>query len=158
MEFVDAEGRRVDLAQHIGKQKLVLVVLRGTPMRDSPGSPKGKVCPSCVAQAGSLMANRERFQQHGAVVLVVFPGPADRLGELLQSARKNTPGEPEWNFRVLLDRDCEACDRLGIRDDLAKPATYIFDTRGRVVYAYVGVTSTDRPSVRAMLEQLEKTE
>jgi hypothetical protein len=57
---------------------------------------------------------------------------------------------------VLLDRECSACDRLGIRDDLAKPSTYILDTRGNLVYAYVGETSTDRPSVKAVLAQLDK--
>ena len=51
-----------------------------------------------------------------------------------------------------------ACDRLGIRDDLAKPSTYILDTRGNVVYAYVGETSTDRPSVKAVLTQLDKAD
>jgi peroxiredoxin len=58
----------------------------------------------------------------------------------------------------LLDRDCTACDRLGIRADLAKPSTYVLDTKGNVTYAYVGETSTDRPSVKAVLDQLDRAE
>ena len=32
----------------------------------------------------------------------------------------------------------------------------ILDTRGNLVYAYVGVTTTDRPSIKAVLAQLDK--
>jgi len=91
-------------------------------------------------------------------VLVVFPGPSERLGEFLQTAKGRTPGEPERWFQVLLDEECRACDRLGIRDDLAKPSTYILDTQGNVVFAYVGETSTDRPSIKAILTQLDQAE
>jgi peroxiredoxin len=150
--FVDSNGKSVDLTSFRGK-KVVLVVLRGI-----PHSFGGALCPSCVAQAGSLMANREEFEKRFTELLVVFPGPTDRIGEFLQTTRKQIPGEPEWTFRVLLDRDCAACDKLGIRDDLAKPSTYILDTRGNVVYAYVGETSTDRPSVKAIITHLDKAE
>ena len=60
--------------------------------------------------------------------------------------------------QVLVDRDCSACDRLGIRADLAKPSTYILDTRGKLVYAYVGVTTSDRPSLKAILAQLDQAQ
>ena len=59
---------------------------------------------------------------------------------------------------MLLDKECQACERLGIRDDLAKPSTYILDKRGNLVYAYVGETSTDRPSVKAILKQLDQAQ
>ncbi len=151
LAFVDADGNPVDLTRYRGKQKVVLVVLRGM-----PHAYKGAFCPTCLAQAGSLMANREEFARRNAEVLVVFPGPSERLGEFLQRARAQAPGEPDAGFRVLLDRECRACDRLGIRDDLAKPSTYVLDTQGNVVYAYVGETSTDRPSVKAVLAQLDR--
>ena len=47
-------------------------------------------------------------------------------------------------------------DRLGIRADLALPSTYILDRDGKVRLAYVGATLTDRPSVKAMLDQLDR--
>lgn len=151
--FVDCDGNPVDLTRYRGKSKVVLVVLRGIPRTTG-----GELCPTCVAQTSSLLANRDEFARRSAEVLVVFPGPTDRLGEFLQTARNRTPGEPARAFRVLLDRECSACDRLGIRDDLAKPSTYVLDTRGRLVYVYVGETSTDRPSVKAVLAQLDKAE
>ncbi len=153
LDFVDADGNKVDLTQYRGKRKVVLVVLRGVAR-----SERGGLCPTCLAQTGSLMANREEFARRGAEVLVVFPGPSERLPEFLERAKTMTPGEPDKGIRVLLDRECTACERLGIRDDLAKPSTYILDIHGKVVYAYVGETSTDRPSVKAMLAQLDAIE
>jgi peroxiredoxin Q/BCP len=148
--FVDAAGAVVDLAALRGR-KVVLVVLRGVPQTTS-----GAFCPSCLAQAGGLMASRSEFEKRRAEVLVLFPGPAERVGEFVETARRQTTGEPPAAFRLLLDRDLAACDRLGIRSDLAKPSTYVLDTEGRVTYAYVGVTSTDRPSVKAVLAQLDR--
>jgi peroxiredoxin len=149
--FVDCNGETVDLTVYRGKKKVVLVVLRGVPK-----SEKGEFCPSCIAQAGSLIANRREFEELSTEVLVVFPGPSERRGEFFQKVVKRTPSEPQWLFRILLDQDCSACTRLGIRDDFAKPSTYILDTQGEVVYAYVGETSTDRPSVKAILDRLKK--
>jgi peroxiredoxin len=146
--FVDSDGKEVDLAQYRGKRMVVLVVLRGVPR-----SLGGSLCPSCVAQLSGLMASKDRFEQANAEVLVVFPGPSERLGEMVRRARDRAPGEGEPP-RMLLDRDCSACERLGIRDDLARPSTYILDTQGSLIYAYVGETTTDRPSVKAILSQL----
>jgi peroxiredoxin len=151
LNFVACDGTPIDLTQYRGKKKVVLIVLRGIPR-----SLGGALCPSCLAQTSCLLANQQEFQSRGAEVLVVFPGPSERLGEFLQKAKRQTPGEPECGFRVLLDRELAACDRLGIRDDLAKPSTYILDTQGRLVYAYVGATSTDRPSLKAILAELDK--
>lgn len=152
LAFVDANGEPIDLARYRGKKKVVLVVLRGVAR-----SERGGFCPSCLAQSGSLAANGPEFDKRGAVVLLVFPGPSERVGEFVRRVKDDAPGNPGLSFRILLDRECAACDRLGIRDDLAKPSTYILDTCGNVVYAYVGETSTDRPSVKAVLAQLDRT-
>jgi peroxiredoxin len=151
--FVDRFGRTVDLTRYKGKQKVVLIVLRGLPL-----STPNEFCPSCLAQVSGLLANEDQFRSRGAEVLVVFPGPSERVGEFLQSATTMTPGEPPVRFPVLLDKDCSACDRLGIRADLAKPSTYVLNTKGEVVYAYVGETSTDRPSVKAVLARLDQAD
>lgn len=150
--FLDLEGKTVDLARFRGEKKVVLVVVRGVPRQY-----KGAFCPSCLAQVSSLMANRDEFVKRKAEVLVLFPGPHERLEEFLGKVRSLTPGEPEWSFRMLIDRECSACDQLGIRDDLARPSTFILDLRGNVVFAYVGETSTDRPSIKAILAQLDGT-
>lgn len=148
-EYVDADGKPVDLTTYRGRA-VVLVVLRGVPREYGGG-----FCPSCLAQAGSLMANQAEFDARKAAVLVVFPGPSDRLGEFVRTARQQAPGEPPLAFPLLLDREARAVSRLGISADVARPSTYVLDSSGRVVYAYVGQTSTDRPSVKAVLKQLD---
>lgn len=148
--FVDADGNPVDLGRYRGQKKVVLVVLRG--LARSEG---GRACPSCIAQAIGLTANAAAFEGRGAVVLFVFPGAG--AGGFLQEVKAGARDERIAAPQLLLDSRCEACDRLGIRDDLAKPSTYILDRQGNVVYAYVGATSTDRPSVKAVLAQLDRT-
>jgi peroxiredoxin len=88
-------------------------------------------------------------------VLVVFPGPSQHLQDFVQRSREQADNTPV-PFAILLDENFQAVDKLGIRADLAKPSTYIVDKQGKVVFAYVGATSTDRPSVKAVLEQLDR--
>lgn len=149
--FVDYKGSKVDLTHYRegGKspKNLVLVVVRGIPQ-----SPGGVPCQFCVAQANSMAANYEDFQKRDAEVLVVFPGPSEKVQDFIdQSAKK-----PQLPFPLLLDKDMQVCDKLGIRGDLAKPSTYVLDKKGNVVYAYVGETLTDRPSLKAIFGQLDK--
>src|SRR5262245_25378143 len=73
--FVDVDGKPVDLSQYRGKQKVVLVVLRGMPQ-----NPGGTFCPSCLAQTSSILANRQKFAERAAAVLIVYPGPSERVG------------------------------------------------------------------------------
>lgn len=148
--FVGADGTAVDLTKFRGR-KVLLFVLRGIPQTTG-----GSFCPSCLAQVSGVLANRSEFDERGVEVMVLFPGAADRAGEFVETARRQTPGEPAGAFRLLLDRDLSTCTKLGIRADLAKPSTYVIDTAGRVTYAYVGETSTDRPSVKAVLAQLDR--
>lgn len=149
--FVDYRGSKVELANYRdgGKspRNLVLIVVRGIPQ-----SPGGVPCAYCVAQANSMAANYADFEKRDAEVLVVFPGPSEHVQKFIDDAAK----KPELPFPLLLDADMKVCDRLGIRGDLAKPSTYVLDKKGNVVYAYVGETLTDRPSLKAILAQLDK--
>jgi peroxiredoxin len=152
LKFVDIEGKSVDLASYRGKSNVVLVVVKGMPQ-----SPGGVFCPGCLAQVNSLTANHPEFKKRDGEILMVFPGPTDKLPEFLATAKVDgAGGNPRVPFSLLLDRDLKAVDSLGIRGDLAKPSTYILDKRGNAVFAFVGETTTDRPSVKALLAQLDK--
>lgn len=148
--FVDLDGKRVDLSAFRGKSSVVLVVTKGMP--ESPG---GVFCPGCLAQLHSLAANHGEFKKRGAEVLVVFPGPSEKAGEFVATAKAREGDKPS-PVPLLLDKDFKAVDLLGIRGDLAKPSTYIIDKKGNVVYAFVGETTTDRPSAKALLGHLDK--
>jgi len=147
--FVDHAGMPVDVKSYRGKMAVVLVVTRGIP--ESPG---GVFCPACVAQVTGLAASHAEFTRRDVAVLVVFPGPAGRVGDFIrQTGGATTARLP---FPVLLDRDASVVARLGIKGDLAKPSTFIADREGNVVYAFVGETLTDRPSLKAILAQLDR--
>jgi peroxiredoxin len=148
--FVDRDGKPVELKAYRGKA-VVLVVVRGMP--ESPG---GVFCPYCLAQAGSLAAKYDEFKGRGAEVLLVFPGPGEKAAEFAKQVQAKADGGKAMPYPVCVDKDCSACDRLGIRGDLAKPSTFILDPAGEVVYAYVGKSTSDRPSVAALLKELDK--
>lgn len=148
--FVDINGKTVDLASFKGKSNVVLVVTKGMPQ-----APGGVFCPGCLAQMNAMVANIAEFKKRNAEVLVVFPGPAEKAGEFLTTA-KAREGEKPSPVPLLLDKDMQAVTALKIDGDRAKPSTYILDRKGNVVYAYVGTHTTDRPSVKALLGQLDK--
>jgi peroxiredoxin len=152
LKFTDRDGKSVDLASYRGKSNVLLVVVKGMPQQTG-----GVFCPGCLAQVSSLTANHEEFKKRDTEIVMVFPGPADKLPQFLSDAKVNgEAGNPKVPFTLLLDQDLKAVDALGIRDNLAKPSTYILDKQGNAVFAFVGETTTDRPSVKALLAQLDK--
>lgn len=152
LEFVDAAGNPVALKDHLGERIVVLVITRGA---------TAQICVYCSTQTSRLIAAYDEFTKRGAEVLVVYPVESSenqqRLGQFLESARKKLAApETPVPFPIVLDLNLKAVDRLAIRKDLSKPATYILDKQGEVRFAYVGQTPADRPSVKALLAQLDE--
>ena len=88
--------------------------------------------------------------------MLVFPGPGEKVAEFIKQVQTQGDGGKGMPYPVCVDKDCSACDRLGIRGELAKPSTFILDPNGEVVYAYVGKSTSDRPSVAALLKELDR--
>jgi peroxiredoxin len=162
LPLVDADGQPVDLSQYRGKKNVVLVVTRGYTgsLQQVDGKSVGAISIYCSTQTARLMANYKAFARQDAEVLVVFPvaraADAERL-ELFTNAVKSAASTDKLPpFPLAIDLDLKAVDQLGSRADLSKPATYILDKQGRVRYAYVGSSLSDRPSVKALLAELSK--
>jgi peroxiredoxin len=152
LQYTDMNGKSVDLASYHGKLNVVLVVVKGMPKY-----PGGIFCPGCLAQVNSLTANYDEFKKRDAEIVMVFPGPSDKLPQFLTDGKVDgVGGNPTLPFSLVLDKDLKAVSSLGIAGDLAKPSTYILDKKGNAVFAFVGETTTDRPSVKALLAQLDK--
>jgi peroxiredoxin len=161
LKFVDVNGAEVDLASYRGKSHVVLVIVKGF-----TNAPAGPFCPGCQAQVNSLTAKYDEFKKRGAEVLMVFPGPTEKLPEFLADAKVDGAGtNPRVPFKLLTDTGLKAIKSLGIDAPIryAVPATYIIDKNGNIVFAYVADTSGpfsnpthDRPSVKALLDQLDK--
>jgi peroxiredoxin len=132
---------------------LVVVMTRGF---------NGAICPYCSTQTARLITNYQKIRDLNAEVVLIYPLEADKSATLLQdylsrvNAINQQPREELPPFPVLLDVGLKVVDMLGIRKDLSKPATYILDPAGSVRFAYVGNALNDRPSVKAILQQLEQ--
>jgi peroxiredoxin len=157
LQFADTAGEPVDLRQYLGRNHVVLVVTRGNTTRTTPGAYDGNICVYCATQTSRLIANYQAIAQRGAEIVVVFPikqaADSDSLRKFDRVVQRDKPGAAP--FPLVLDVELRAVDRLGIRADLAKPATYILDKDGELRFAYVGTTIADRPSVQSILEQLD---
>ncbi|HET6426193.1 MAG TPA: redoxin domain-containing protein [Planctomycetaceae bacterium] len=147
-----ADGRTITLKDLAAGKPLIAVFTRGY---------AGSICPYCSSQTSRLIANYAEFQKRDTEVVVIYPleKPEDthRLNEFMAKVNENNtqPATQVAPFPMLVDIGLKAVDVLGIRRDLSKPATYILDEQGAVRFAYVGKSLADRPSVKALLEQLD---
>lgn len=147
-----ADGRETTLKELAGGKRLIVVFTRGF---------SGSICPYCSTQTSRLIANYGEFQQRNAEVVVIYPLKEDkdrpRLDEFLKKANENNgagAGQPP-PFPLVVDLGLKAVDLLALRKDLSKPATYIVEADGAIKFAYVGKSLADRPSVKALLAQLD---
>lgn len=156
LQFVDMSGKAVDLSSYRGQKNVVLVVVKGLPQQFN-----GQFCPGCLAQVNSLTASYPEFQKRNAEVVMVFPGPPEAHKQFLREGLvTDAEGGSKVPFPLVSDPnpDLKAVKALGIDGDWARPSTYILNKSGDVVFAYVGPKGTtyDRPSVKALLDQLDK--
>jgi peroxiredoxin len=151
--FTGLDGKETRVRDFIGERDVVLVVTRGN---------TDPICPYCSTQTAHYIRDYDQFQQRGAEVLLVYPitegKDREKLDGFLQDVRTRLgDASRQVPFPVLFDVELTAVDRLGIRKDLSKPATYIVDKTGTVRYAYVGAHWADRPSTAAVLAELDRT-
>ncbi|QDU79795.1 AhpC/TSA family protein [Polystyrenella longa] len=151
IELFNLEGEKVALSDYIGKKKTVLVVTRGNTV---------PICPFCSTQTSRYVMYYKRFQNMGAEVLLVYPIESeftrDGIDQFLAESQQNHGWkQEETELPILIDSELELVNYLGIRKDLSKPSTYIFDESGEITFAYVGRDLTDRPSIQSVLDHLE---
>lgn len=149
--FTDPDGNEVKLADLMTEEYLVLVITRGW---------YGGVCFYCASQTSRWARRFEELEPYNAQLAVIFPTEsaeeAVKIDELEKRIIKGKIPNEEIPYPILLDINLSSVDQLGIRSDLAKPATYIIDREGRVRFAYVGESIADRPTVDSILKQLSK--
>jgi peroxiredoxin len=151
LEFTDPAGKTIRPRDFLGKQNLVIVFVKGY---------NGSICPFCSAYTSGLISNFKVITERDSNVLLVYPiskpDQSQRLEEFLQATFQGSSlAVSKCPFPVVLDVGLKAVDALGIRKDLAKPATYILDKKGQVRFAYIGSTLSDRPSIKVILKQLD---
>jgi len=152
LSFISSTGEEQMIRDLAPGKTIVVVVTRGNTI---------PICPYCSTQTARLIKNYEAFKELGAEVAVVYPietgSDSERVNSFLDDVKtKLDDATNRVPFPVLLDIELKGVDQLGIRKDLSKPATYIVDSVCNVQYAYVGEHIGDRPSIQALLTEVEK--
>lgn len=141
------QGEGVQLSKLRGKGPVVLVVLRGFP---------GYQCPICNTQVGQLLAQAAKLSDKNAKVVLVYPGPAERLTE---HAAEFVRGKslPE-NFYLVVDADYALTEAYRLRwnasRETAYPSTFVIDNEGKVRFAKISKGHGGRATADEVLAAL----
>jgi peroxiredoxin len=141
------DGTPVTLSKLLGRSSVVLVVLRGYP---------GYQCPLCSLQVGDLLSRAEKFQAANAHVVLVYPGPAEKLGQRAAEFLKNRK-LPE-NFSLVTDPDYKFTNAYGLRwdapNETAYPSTFVIDRQATIRLVKTSKTHGDRAKADEALKVL----
>ena len=141
-------GKDVTLSTLTNKSPVALIVLRGFP---------GYQCPICSRQVGDLLAHADELAKTGASVLLVYPGPAERLDdravEFLRDRKLPDPFhfvlDPGYTFTNLYDLRWDA------PRETAYPSTFILDTDRKVRFVKISRSHGGRSTAAEVLEALQ---
>jgi peroxiredoxin len=142
------DDRAIELKSLVEKSPVVLVVLRGWP---------GYQCPVCTKQVQDFAAHAGDFKSRGAQVLMVYPGPAEKLKAHAEEFLQNK----QWpaDFLFVVDPDYTFTNAYGLRweakNETAYPSTFILARGGRVQFAHTSKTHGGRLSAADALTALK---
>lgn len=137
--LLSSSGGLVNLAAPA--RPTVLILMRGF---------SGSVCLYCASQTSALADAAATFAEAGIDIVVVFPGPVSSIPAFLNAVQQ-IRGEPP-PLPIALDVNLLLVQGLGIEGDLAKPTSLILGRDGRIAWAWVGTSMSDRPSAAVLLE------
>ncbi len=141
----DLAGKPVKLSAETAKGPVVQLVLRGYP---------GYQCPLCTRQVGEFLAAAKEFEDKGARLLLVYPGPAENL----QTHAKDFFGEkaPPANVVLLTDPDFTFTEAYNLRwkasGETAYPSTFVVGADGAIKFAVVSKTHGGRTKATDVLK------
>lgn len=151
LQFTDASGQTAKITDLFETDYLVLVITRGF---------NGSICLYCSSQTSKWARRYSELASTNADLAVVFPTIDTEETVHVDDLKTKILDGPITNdsvpFPILLDFDLASIKQLGLQAELAKPSTYIIDRQGKVLYAYVGQSMADRPSVDSVLNQLKR--
>jgi len=142
------DGKMVSLKELTPKKPVVLVMLRGWP---------GYQCPICTRQVHDFVSQAGGFEGKAKVVMI-YPGPADKLMEHAEEFLKDKQWPMEFTF--LIDPDYSFTKAYGLRWDAkgetAYPSTFIIDSTGKVRFSKISHEHDGRLRAEEALKALEK--
>lgn len=143
----DLDGKEVTLSKLNVDSAVVLVVLRGYP---------GYQCPICSGQVGNLISRAKDFGAADAKVVLVYPGPAERLNDRAKEFIKSKT-LPD-HFAFVTDPDYKFTEAYGLRWDApretAYPSTFVVDRQGIVRFVKISKSHGDRAKADDLVQAL----
>ena len=143
-ELKTLDDQSVRLRDLLGKSNVVLIVLRGWP---------GYQCPICTVQVQDYVRAATGFAQAKARVVMVYPGPADKLKEHAAEFLQDKQWPKEFVF--LLDPDYTMVNAYGLKwsapSETAYPSTFVLDQNGLVRFARVSGSHGNRTKAGEIL-------
>ena len=151
IELKNEKGDLVSLKKLNSHHAVVLLVLRGWP---------GYQCPICSRQVGEFMAKKVELEKAGAQVLMVYPGPAGKLGEHAKEFSTQGKWEFPLNFHYVTDPDYKFTNDWGLRWEAERetsyPSTIIIGKDRKIAYLMTSTTHGGRAGVASVLDELAK--
>ncbi len=141
------DGKKVELAALTRTGPVVLIELRGW---------VGYQCPVCNAQVRELVTQSKEILGTGAKVVLVYPGPADKLKDHAQEFIAGK-GLPE-GYHFVIDPDRKFVGSYGLLwnkpGETAYPATFVIDKEGKVRFVKVSDSHAGRSTSAEILKAL----
>ena len=148
LELESYDTGTVKLAEVLRKGPAVVMVLRGNP---------GYQCPLCTRQVGQFIAAAEDFSAANATVVMVYPGPEEKL-DVKANEFLNDTKLPD-GFHLLVDPDYTFTNEWHLRWDVPKetayPSTFVIDMDGKIRFAKISRTHGDRAPVVDVITALK---
>lgn len=145
------DEKPLTLSELTSKSPVVLVVLRGYP---------GYQCPICTLQVADLVKHAQQFSDANAKVVLVYPGPAEKLGDRAGEFLKGRD-LPE-SFSLVTDPDYKFTEAYGLRWDApretAYPSTFVIDRQGTIRFVKASKSHGDRAKTDDVLKALPGAE
>ena len=150
-ELKNGAGDVVSLKNLTSESPVVLLVLRGWP---------GYQCPICTRQVGEFLGKNAEFEKAGVQVVLVYPGPTEKLGE----HAKEFHDQGKWifpkNVHYVTDPDYAFTNAWGLRweadRETAYPSTFLITKERRIAFATSSTSHGGRANITSVLEELAK--
>jgi len=105
-----------------------------------------------------LIAHAKEIEKTGARVLLVYPGPSEKLQEHAEEFRRGK-GIPE-SFYFVIDPDYKFTNEYGLRWDApretAYPSSFVIDRDGIVKFADISKTHGGRVAATTVVRELDQ--
>lgn len=142
------DGKDVKLSDQLKAGTTIVVFLRGWP---------GYQCPLCTRQVGELIERAGDIKEAGASVILIYPGPADKLREHAKEFLKGKPLPAP--LTLVADGDMKVVSKWRLRWDApgetAYPSTFVIDKTSKIRWAKVSKGHGGRASAAEVIDAVK---